>query len=679
MQDYIGKQIGRYRVTTRLGVGGMAIVYSAYDTRLEREVALKLIRTESIPADQHERLLKRFEREAKAQARFQHPNIVQVYDYGEVDSAPYLVMEYIAGGTLKERVDKPLDYRQAVLLLLPIADALRYAHERQVIHRDVKPSNILLNDEGRPLLTDFGIAKLLETNEQTLTGTGVGVGTPEYMAPEQWHGQALPQTDMYALGVVIYELVTGIKPYRADTPAAVAILQATEPLRRPSLIIADLPEVVERFLFKVLARQPEDRYEDMATMHTAMQALLQGDTAHVKQEDVATPVVPLVPTDDKDRTFDALSEAQPVSQATILPPKPPEKETAAKTTPKTTPAAVPRPEKKGIPPWLLWGGVAVIILGLMIGIGSSLVNLGTRGSGPLAALATATHTATSTHTPTLTHTATATSTPTASVTPTATMTQTPTITPTPTLGIGSTIIREKDGMEMVYVPVGEFTMGSNYGWEDKKPVHKVYLDAYWIDRYEVTNAQYEHCVDDGICRQPWSIKSYSRNSYYGNHEYSDYPVIHVNWSQADAYCRWAGVRLPTEAEWEKAARGTDGRTYPWGETQPTCNLANFGGTSGCMGDTTAVGSYPAGVSPYSAMDMAGNVQEWTADWYDKAYYSRSTDENPPGPTSGTARVLRGGSWFSEIDFVPSTYRGTRNPSIFFEYLGFRCAYSEPQP
>ena len=230
MQDYVGKQIDRYRITERLGMGGMAVVYKAYDTRLERDVALKLIRTESIPQDQHERLLKRFEREAKSQARFSHPNIVSVHDYGEVDGAPYLVMEYIPGGTLKDRIPGPVEYQQAVEWMIPIADALRYAHNHRppTIHRDIKPGNILFDGEGRPILTDFGIAKILETDEATLTGTGLGVGTPEYMAPEQWKGQASPATDQYALGVVLYELLTGQKPYTAETPAAVAILQATE-------------------------------------------------------------------------------------------------------------------------------------------------------------------------------------------------------------------------------------------------------------------------------------------------------------------------------------------------------------------------------------------------------------------------------------------------------------------
>jgi serine/threonine protein kinase len=274
MQNYIGQQIDSYRITERLGMGGMAVVYKAYDTRLERDVALKLIRTGSIPPDQYDRLMKRFEREAKSQARFDHKHIVHVYDYGEAQGAPYLVMSYVPGGTLKAKTGQPVDYRQAFHWLLPVADALAYAHKRGVIHRDIKPSNILIDEEDQPVLTDFGIAKILETDEATLTGTGLGVGTPEYMAPEQWQGKASPATDQYSLGVVLYELITGQKPYSADTPAAIILMQATEPLCAPSQLVDGVPEGLEKVLYKALARNPQDRYEDMAAFLDALGAVV---------------------------------------------------------------------------------------------------------------------------------------------------------------------------------------------------------------------------------------------------------------------------------------------------------------------------------------------------------------------------------------------------------------------
>jgi formylglycine-generating enzyme required for sulfatase activity len=215
-------------------------------------------------------------------------------------------------------------------------------------------------------------------------------------------------------------------------------------------------------------------------------------------------------------------------------------------------------------------------------------------------------------------------------------------------------------------------MGSDDGDSDEQPVHTVYLDEYWIDRTEVTNGQYERCVSAGECTEPKSSSSYTRDSYYGSSTYADYPMIYVDWNQAAAYCKWAGARLPTEAEWEKAARGMDGSRYPWGDTIDETR-ANYDSN---IGDTTTVGSYPAGASPYGALDMAGNVWEWVLDWYAEDYYSQSTDRNPTGPDSGDGKALRGGSWYSSDSDARSAYRYWFNPSNWNVYIGFRCAFSE---
>ncbi|MBT7790870.1 MAG: serine/threonine protein kinase, partial [Calditrichaeota bacterium] len=186
MPDLIGQSLGRYHILEQLGEGGMAVVYKAYDTRLETDVAVKVIRTESLPQNTVERALKRFEREAKALARLNHQNIVNVTDYGEYEGKPYLVMPYFPGGTLKQKLGKPIPWQEAVEMLLPIAEALDYAHSQKMVHRDVNPANILLTERGQPMLTDFGIAKVLDIEEtMDLTGTSAAVGTPEYMAPEQ--------------------------------------------------------------------------------------------------------------------------------------------------------------------------------------------------------------------------------------------------------------------------------------------------------------------------------------------------------------------------------------------------------------------------------------------------------------------------------------------------------------
>jgi serine/threonine protein kinase len=280
MTNLLGQSIGRYHILDQLGEGGMAIVYKAYDTRLDRDVAVKFIRRGAFPPDFLDHMLKRFEREAKSLAKLSHPHIVGVIDYGEHEGSPYLVMEYLPGGTLKQSVGKPIPWQEAARILLPIAQALEYAHEHNLVHRDIKPSNILLTDKGQPMLTDFGIAKILESDETaTLTGTGVGIGTPEYMAPEQWTGQATKQSDIYSLGVVLYEMVTGRKPYTADTPAAILLKQANDPLPRPRAILPDLPENAERVLLKALARNPQDRYESMQQFANALESLSAKETS----------------------------------------------------------------------------------------------------------------------------------------------------------------------------------------------------------------------------------------------------------------------------------------------------------------------------------------------------------------------------------------------------------------
>ena len=256
-------------------------------------------------------------------------------------------------------------------------------------------------------------------------------------------------------------------------------------------------------------------------------------------------------------------------------------------------------------------------------------------------------------------------------------------------------VSPSDGMTLVGIPAGGFWMGSGtddaYAEPDEMPLRRVHLDGYWIDQTEVTNAMFALCVRSGACTPPpATFGPFSPHAYYGAPEFDDYPVVNVAWLQARQYCTWVGRRLPTEAEWEKAARGTDARRFPWewiGVADPEklnfcdqgCEFPwNVTDVDDGYPETAPVGSYPEGASPYQVLDMAGNVWEWTADWYLASYFDDSPLRNPPGPESGTWRVVRGGSWLDGVHVRSLVHARSANrfyqaPETARSDLGFRCA------
>ncbi len=343
-----GKKIGKYVIKEKLGTGGMAEVYKGYQENLDRFVAIKIMHA-FLGSDQD--FLNRFQREARAMAALNHPNIVGVYDFDVYgDNNYYLVMEYIRGGTLKERLEtlarkgERMPLPEVVKMIAEISDALAYAHRRDMIHRDIKPANIMINEEtGRAILTDFGIVKLLGNQSMAYTATGALIGTPAYMSPEQALGQSGDhRADIYSLGVMLFQMVTGILPFDADTPLAVVMQHVNTPTPEPTSIIPDIPWGLQDVILKAMAKSPDERFQSAGELAAALRAVDLSGTASRP----AAPVLP--PTENIDYPTPAKTEVMVPEPKTAVSP------------PITSPTA----QTKKRPAWLLpvIGVVALLII-----------------------------------------------------------------------------------------------------------------------------------------------------------------------------------------------------------------------------------------------------------------------------------------------------------------------------
>jgi serine/threonine protein kinase len=629
----------RYTVTAQLGRGAMGTVYRAQDAQAGLEVALKVLAAD-LTFDPE--MIERFRREGQALKQLRHPNIVSLVDTFQHEGRQVIVMEYVPGGSLFQLVRQgPLAVERARRMALELCDALTRAHHLNIIHRDLKPENILIAEDGTPKLTDFGVARLVGEGSR-LTGTGTQVGTPFYMSPEAWQGQHLDaQADIWSLGIVLYEMLAGQVPFGGETMVAVMNRVLNAPLPDLKLLRPDVPPAMVKIIRKMLTRDKAKRYQTMRQVAVDLEQAA-GSTSAAPSTLMATPA----PTE--------------------LKPAPPTVKVAS---------AGAAPRAGGIPKWV-WG---VAVVGLLI-----IVSVAAIGLGGLSGVLRATHPQSTSAPPTDTASPPAqtpkpnTHTQSASAPPAGTSSGSR---PPAASAPGEKWTSPGDGMLLLFVPAGEFVMGSTEADKmaggDEKPAHMVYLDAFWIDRTEVTNAMYAQCVQARKCSDPPDKRSATRSRYYDNPQYANYPVIYVSWSDANTYCRWAGRRLPTEAEWEMAARGfstrpAEARIYPWGNQSPDRILLNFNRN---VQDSTAVGSYAGDASPYGALDMAGNVAEWVADWYSATYYAGSPARNPTGPGSGQYRVLRGGTWDSTAGSVRVAYRSRLLPEDRYMQDGFRCAAS----
>jgi len=273
MSNLIGTTIGSYNLVEEVGKGGMAIVYKAYQPNLDRWVAVKVL--DPAYTTNNFEALARFRKEAKAIAGVRHPNILTIHDYGEEDGLEYIVTEYVEGGTLKDQLTgTPFDWKRAAVLAIGVGQALATAHSHGIIHRDVKPANVLLPRENWPLLADFGLAKIKE-DRQSLTEPGITLGTPTYTSPEQALGEPIDQrADIYALGVLLYEMVTGRAPFASDRHFEVMLMHMSEPPPRPRDMVPEIPDKLESIILKALEKQPSDRYSQMADMVEDMETLM---------------------------------------------------------------------------------------------------------------------------------------------------------------------------------------------------------------------------------------------------------------------------------------------------------------------------------------------------------------------------------------------------------------------
>jgi formylglycine-generating enzyme required for sulfatase activity len=599
----------------------MGTVYLARDPEQGHELAIK-----TLAAGRGATLAqrKRFEREVRALAELRHPGLVEILDAGEEGGVPWLAMRRVVGSSLEERVRTrgPLSPVQVADLGIQLCEALAVAHARGILHRDLKPDNVLCTPDERYVVTDFGLTKDIASAESIrLSKTGAMQGTPGYWAPEQAGGQgkeASFATDVYGLGAVLYAALTGRPPITGEGIYELSVATLERPPVPPSQL-AEVPPELERVVLRCLAKSPADRFASLDLLAAALRL------PQVSKQRGTTRSALRVAAIGSTLGLAVLGLAIGLGRPDSTSPSASASELGAPSLPPSVPGWYRALPERRRPPFPLPSGISF-------------------GPKP------------------------------------------------------GEYSNSQDGSVLVWVSAGKFAMGSESGDEDEQPIRVVnFAKGFFLGKHEVTWRQFE-----AFCRQegrslPSRIAELRQLGGARFRAEDDHPVFNVSWKDAAAYCEWAGLRLPSEAEWEYAARGPRGRTWAWGEDPPAGDLANLadqsadwdwpasrkrsGWTKADFQDgfsyTAPVDSYPRGASPFGCLGQAGNVQEWVQDGYRPSYEGAPLDGSPVEPDGSSDRVLRGASWNDDAKRARAANRFWLAPGLRGPNVGFRLAKSYP--
>jgi formylglycine-generating enzyme required for sulfatase activity len=678
-----GDHIGRYRLLRELASGGMGTVFVARHDQLGRDVALKVLK-----AELGLRGLERFEVESQLAARLSHPGIVTIHEAGRDRGRAYYVMDLVVGRSLQAQLDTqgPPDPREAARVMAAVARAVAHAHEQGVLHRDLKPDNVLIDDAGAARITDFGLAREVTEERERLTVTGQILGTPDYMSPEQANGNVREvdqRTDVYGLGATLYTLLTGRPPFQGQALLEVVAQILQTPPVPPRRLRPDIPRDLEAVCLRCLEKDRDARYPSAAALADDLERCARGDATRSRAPLVAGSagllalLVALIAWLAPDLLASARAPTPAPEVAT-------ESESPAPASGDMTPPALQLdPPPAGTRDSLihLRGRVRDEAPWIEVRVGQSARRV---ESGefelPVALRAGRNELLLEAEDP-----AGNTSTQVVVVERWEVPDWFEHLDPPPPLPLPPGLSWgddpgeyrwEPDGSILVWIPPATFVMGHDprHGpsGSDDGPPHEVTLtQGVFLGKHEVSWRHYDAFCDATDRPRP----NRTPIDQPGPALDDTYPAWQVTWDEATAYCAWAGLRLPTEAEWELAARGTSAIKYPWGGDPEGSSVpqANVQGAADGYAYTSPVDSLPAGVSPYGCLHMAGNVGEWVQDWLGR--YPSEAVVDPTGPRLGKARVARGGCWKNPLDHCRCAARHLFVPDEPRSEVGFRVALS----